>query len=666
MERLDKILANTGRWSRKEARELVRAGRVAVDGVTAQAADGKYDPAARFEVDGETVSGERLVYLMLHKPAGLLSATEDPRQPTVLELLPQHLRRVGLFPAGRLDKDTEGLLLLTNDGPLAHRLLAPRHHVDKTYFVRVDGELDGADAAAFAAGMMLEDGLACLPAGLEVLEQPDTALVTLHEGKYHQIKRMLAARGKPVVYLKRLRRWPLCGRRRGGPSGERSRPTCPAQPGMPALCLALRFRLRPAFVSQPTASVLPVSFRQFQQKILQNLLKRAKRPGIIERKWTRERFVPLRGNQNKEAITMSSRIFQSVVLQMKDSTERAIGVIDSEGTVVACNELSCIGEHWPGAVEAVNRGEGDAVRFDGRTFKALAGWGAQFDYAAFVKGEDSEAQMLCAMATVALNGAKTYYEEKHDKATFVKNIISDNILLGDIYVRAKELHFVSEAPRAVFLIRQVETSDPALIDVVHTLFPDKQVDFVLSISETDVALIKQLSEGAEPRELYKIAKQIEEKITEELHVRVVIGIGTIVGHIRELARAYKEAGIAIDVGRVFDTEKSIINYENLGIGRLIYQLPTTLCEMFLQEVFKKNPIDALDQETLFTINKFFENNLNVSETARKLFVHRNTLVYRLEKIKKLTGLDLREFDDAITFKVALMVKKYLISRGIDN
>ena len=219
---------------------------------------------------------------------------------------------------------------------------------------------------------------------------------------------------------------------------------------------------------------------------------------------------------------MSSRIFQSVVLQMKDSTERAIGVIDSEGTVVACNELSCIGEHWPGAVEAVNRGEGDAVRFDGRTFKALAGWGAQFDYAAFVKGEDSEAQMLCAMATVALNGAKTYYEEKHDKATFVKNIISDNILLGDIYVRAKELHFVSEAPRAVFLIRQVETSDPALIDVVHTLFPDKQVDFVLSISETDVALIKQLSEGAEPRELYKIAKQIEEKITEELHVRVVI------------------------------------------------------------------------------------------------------------------------------------------------
>ena len=363
---------------------------------------------------------------------------------------------------------------------------------------------------------------------------------------------------------------------------------------------------------------------------------------------------------------MSSRIFQSVVLQMKDSTDRAIGVVDSEGTVVACNELTSIGERWPAAVETVNNASEDIVHFEGKTFKPLAGWSAQFDYAVFVRGEDSEAKLLCAMSAVALNGAKTYYEEKHDKATFVKNIISDNILLGDIYVRAKELHFVSEMPRAVFLIRQTGGSDVSAMDVVQTLFPDKQSDFVLSISETDVALIKQLGEGADSRDLFKIAKQIEDAIDQELSIKAVIGIGTVVGHIRDLARAYKEAQVAIDVGKVFDTEKSIINYENLGIGRLIYQLPTTLCEMFLQEVFKKNPIDALDQETLFTINKFFENNLNVSETARKLFVHRNTLVYRLEKIKKLTGLDLREFDDAITFKVALMVKKYLISRGIES
>ena len=209
MERLDKILANTGRWSRKEAREMIRAGRVTVDGQRTRAPEEKYDPSAALAVDGEPVSGEKLVYLMLHKPAGLVSATEDPRQPTVLSLLPDYLRRVGLFPAGRLDKDTEGLLLLTNDGPLAHRLLAPRRHVDKTYFVRVEGTLDRADEAAFAAGMTLAGGLVCLPAGLEVLEEPDTAIVTLREGKYHQIKRMLAARGKPVAYLKRLTMGPL-------------------------------------------------------------------------------------------------------------------------------------------------------------------------------------------------------------------------------------------------------------------------------------------------------------------------------------------------------------------------------------------------------------------------------------------------------------------------
>ena len=178
-------------------------------------------------------------------------------------------------------------------------------------------------------------------------------------------------------------------------------------------------------------------------------------------------------------------------------------------------------------------------------------------------------------------------------------------------------------------------------------------------------LIQQLGENVGTRDLEKTAQLIEETLRENGESTVVVGIGTVAAHLRDLAKSYKEAQIAIEVGKVFDTEKYVVSYENLGIGRLIYQLPTTLCEMFLQEVFKKNPIDSLDKETLFTINKFFENNLVLSETARKLFVHRNTLVYRLEKIKKLTGLDLREFDDAITFKVALMVKKYLASRGIE-
>ena len=210
MERLDKILAGTGRWSRKEVKELVRAGRVTANGTPAKSADDKYErEGLTLLVDGENVLAPEFIYLMLHKPAGLVSATEDPRQPTVLELLPPHLRRVGLFPAGRLDKDTEGLLLLTNDGALAHELLAPKKHVDKTYFVRVDGALDREDAAAFERGMTLADGYTCLPAGLELSADSGEAVVTLREGKYHQIKRMLAARGKPVVYLKRLTMGPL-------------------------------------------------------------------------------------------------------------------------------------------------------------------------------------------------------------------------------------------------------------------------------------------------------------------------------------------------------------------------------------------------------------------------------------------------------------------------
>ena len=362
---------------------------------------------------------------------------------------------------------------------------------------------------------------------------------------------------------------------------------------------------------------------------------------------------------------MSSRIFQSVVLQLKESTNRTIGVIDITGVVVACSELPRIGETITGAVEAISAEHGGLIIHNGNTMKALSGLGAQFDYAVYVSGEDEAAATICSMAAVALNGAKTYFEEKHDKATFVKSILTDNILLGDIYLRAKELHFTSEAYRAVFLIRQEGSADFSVVDVVQGLFPDRQSDYVISISESDSALVKLVNENISTKELYKMAKSIEDAVSTELKVKVVIGIGTVVGHVRDLSRSFQEAQMAIDVGKVFENERSIINYENLGIGRLIYQLPTTLCEMFLQEVFKKNPIDSLDQETLFTINKFFENNLNVSETARKLFVHRNTLVYRLEKIKKLTGLDLREFDDAITFKVALMVKKYLTSRGID-
>ena len=363
---------------------------------------------------------------------------------------------------------------------------------------------------------------------------------------------------------------------------------------------------------------------------------------------------------------MSGRIFQNVVLQMKENTDRTLGVIDSEGIVIACSELAMIGQRWPECVSVVNNATGNMVSFDGKTFKALNGWGNQFDYSVFTFGDNEISKTVCSMASVTLNAAKAYYEEKHDRGSFIKDIISDNIMLGDIYMRAKELRVSADMPRGVFVVRALRKGESVPTDVVQNLFPDRQNDFVLSIGEGDVVLIRQMSDSSGLKELNKIAGSIEEALRSSGESTVVVGIGTVAMHLRDLAKSYKEAQIAIEVGKVFDTEKYVINYENLGIGRLIYQLPTTLCEMFLQEVFKKNPIDALDKETLFTIHKFFENNLNVSETARKLFVHRNTLVYRLEKIKKLTGLDLREFDDAITFKVALMVKKYLTSRGIDN
>ena len=361
---------------------------------------------------------------------------------------------------------------------------------------------------------------------------------------------------------------------------------------------------------------------------------------------------------------MSNSVFQSVMIQLKDAADRVFGVIDADGCVVSCTDTSYLGERWPDAIVRITGSNETTVTFGQKTFRSVMSSTNYLEYAVFCAGDDDQAKAFCNIAYIALNDAKTFYEEKHDRGTFVKNIIMDNILAGDIYIRAKELHFTTDAPRAVFLVRQLGHSDVAVVEVLSNLFPDKLQDFVLSINETDVAVIKQLNAVPTAEELEKIARNMEDTLRNELFLKTVIGIGTVAGHLRELSDAYKEAQTAIDVGKVFDTERSIINYENLGIGRLIYQLPTTLCDIFLSEVFKKNSIDSLDQETLFTINKFFENNLNVSETSRKLFVHRNTLVYRLEKIKKLTGLDLRQFDHAIVFKVALMVRKYLSSRDV--
>lgn len=355
---------------------------------------------------------------------------------------------------------------------------------------------------------------------------------------------------------------------------------------------------------------------------------------------------------------MSNRLFQGVIHQMKDSIDRTFGLIDDNFTIIASSELGKIGE----SVQAFNLNN-DITISEGCTYKNL-GVEQGGAYTVFVEGDDAIAAKYASILAVSFANIKFYYDEKYDRNNFIKNIILDNILVGDIYIKARELYFNTDVPRTVLLIRANETNDVSIYSIVQNLFPDKAKDFVINISEKEIALVKETAPGIAPKTFEKLAATIADTISGEFYIRVNIGIGTTVDSLKDLARSFKEAQAALEVGKVFDTEKTIISYDNLGIARLIYQLPTTLCETFLREVFKRDSIESLDQETLFTIQRFFENNLNVSETSRRLFVHRNTLVYRLEKIKKITGLDLREFDHAIVFKIALMVNKYLKSSPI--
>ncbi len=356
---------------------------------------------------------------------------------------------------------------------------------------------------------------------------------------------------------------------------------------------------------------------------------------------------------------MSNRLFQSVIHQMRDAVDRTIGVMDEASVIIACSELGRIGEVNE-SVTAETMASTETFVLNGYTYKSF-GSRPKPEFAVFISGTDDEAVKFSNLLAVSLGSIKQYYDEKYDRSNFVKNVILDNILPGDIYLKARELRFNIDASRVCMLIKITNKSDVSAYDVIQNLFPDKTKDFIININETDIALVKEIRNDIEMKDLDKLASSIVDTLSSEYYIHCIIGIGTIVDGIKDLACSFKEAQVAMEVGRVFDTERAIVSYNNLGIARLIYQLPTTLCDMFLKEVFRRGSIESLDNETLFTIQRFFENNLNVSETSRKLFVHRNTLVYRLEKIKKITGLDLREFEDAIIFKVALMVKKYLSS-----
>ncbi|MFQ7476830.1 PucR family transcriptional regulator, partial [Anaerotignum sp.] len=239
-------------------------------------------------------------------------------------------------------------------------------------------------------------------------------------------------------------------------------------------------------------------------------------------------------------------------------------------------------------------------------------------------------------------------------------LLLDNLLLVDIYSRAKKLHIENNVSRIVYLIETNIDKEMNVVEIVRGIFPAKTKDFVTAVDEHSIILVKELRDKEATDEIDRIAKVIEETLNTETNSKVYISSGTVVGDLKDVSRSYKEAKMALEVGKIFETDKYIVNYEKLGIGRLIYQLPLPLCRMFIKEVLHGLTMDDFDDETLATVNKFFENNLNVSETSRQLYIHRNTLVYRLDKLQKMTGLDLRNFDDAIIFKITLMVSKYMM------
>ena len=283
----------------------------------------------------------------------------------------------------------------------------------------------------------------------------------------------------------------------------------------------------------------------------------------------------------------------------------------------------------------------------------------QLEYILLAKGGSDDAYMVGKLAAFQIQNLLVAYKERFDKDNFIKNLLLDNLLLVDIYNRAKKLHIETSVKRVVYIIETKHEKDTNALETVRSLFASKTKDFITAVDEKNIILVKEVKPNETYEDLEKTANMILDMLNTEAMTKVHVSFGTIVGDIKEVSRSYKEAKMALDVGKIFYSDKNVIAYNKLGIGRLIYQLPLPLCRMFIKEIFDGKSPDEFDDETLTTINKFFENSLNVSETSRQLYIHRNTLVYRLDKLQKSTGLDLRVFEDAITFKIALMVVKYM-------
>ena len=344
---------------------------------------------------------------------------------------------------------------------------------------------------------------------------------------------------------------------------------------------------------------------------------------------------------------ISNQILQTNIEGLKGITRVDLSICDTEGKVLASTFTGA--EEYESAILTFVDSPADSQVIQGYQFFKVFDE-HQLEYILLAKGGSDDVYMVGKMAAFQIQNLLVAYKERFDKDNFIKNLLLDNLLLVDIYNRAKKLHIETNVKRIVFIIETQHEKDVNALETVRSLFSTKTKDIIL---------VKEVKPGETYDDLEKTASMIVDMLNTEALTRVNVAFGTIVNEIKDVSRSYKEAKMALDVGKIFYSTKNVVAYSKLGIGRLIYQLPLPLCRMFIKEIFDGKSPDDFDEETLTTINKFFENSLNVSETSRQLYIHRNTLVYRLDKLQKSTGLDLRVFEDAITFKIALMVVKYM-------
>ena len=359
---------------------------------------------------------------------------------------------------------------------------------------------------------------------------------------------------------------------------------------------------------------------------------------------------------------ISNQNLQSTIDGLKNIIRREITVVDREGKVAASTEdvQSSVQTSF---IESVLQSPAENQMIQGNQYFKVLDNGIT-EYVLVVKGDDEDAFRLGRIVAFHIQALMMAYKERYDRDNFIKNLLLDNLLLVDIYSRANRLRIENGVRRVVFLVETDVDAEMNAVEILRNLFPERQKDFVTAVDEKSIILVKELEETDDAGAIGNIAYSILDTLTSEAMKTSYVAIGSTVTDLKNVSSSFKEARLAQEVGKIFEEEQRVVNYDNLGIGRLIYQLPLPLCRMFINEMLQGFSIEDIDEEMFTTVTKFFDNDLNVSETSRELFIHRNTLVYRLEKIRKLTGLDLREFDHAIIFKVALMVKKYLTSNPV--